>query len=1009
MDIYAIKTVFLAVATVLVAIFTAILASVPAKTKVHRAATLLCVFVAGWTGSSLFGSVGYFDPIVNEVALKLSFGLLICSSFALLNLIILVGKGDLPVWYSVSSHVVFVISIVAFFVTDTVVEGLVLEGGTVVPILGTGYQLYNLVTGGLLLASFAFSVYFVVTAGEQSDRANMGVIMLAVAVSLIGSLVLALAIGYDPFIATVLECVTFSLVAYTLIRNRYLNFDWKNYPVKTKFVAPIAGFSVLLTLVAGGLLYFSQQTSLEDGAKRALQTSALANQAAINTWLEEKKTTTAIISSSVSITNLLQGKKGTEAYKLYYENSIQRLSSVIAEDPTILKITVLTIDGEVLVSSDDSPLDFHDLREATEAFESGRNFIEDVHYSEGFGERCLDIGVPTFDSTGTVLGGVILDFSIAPLERMVSASRSLSTTGEVYLAKDTGKVFSQLRHLDNRVDELELTDDQMRACRVGDYSTPMITTVGYNQERVYQVSAPIEDIKWCLLEQYSFSEIYAGLNVETVGIVVVGMLALVVLVLLVNIEANLITKPIQKLNESTKRVAAGDLDYDVRLDTDDEIGDLSASFFEMTKAIKRSRAHISQQVEAQTQTIQKNEEALEQNQKALLNVLEDIEEEKTLVQSEKDKINTMLFSIGDGVFVTDLDGKIVLFNNAAGIISGYTEEEALNQPVEKILKFVLEKDNTPNYTFIEKAVKTGVQAEMANHTLIITKDGRKVPVADSAAPLKNKEGKVIGCVVVFRDVSHERAVDRMKTEFVSLASHQLKTPLTAIRWYTDMLKDQSLGKLTPKQQEMVESIYAGSRRMVRLINDLLSISRLESGRIKVTPVKLNLIEEIQKTIDTFAPYCGKGKCSITFNKPRSALDPLPLDETLFAQVLTNLISNAIRYSPKDRCEITVTLTCPDKKSKDGVFTIAVADKGIGIPEKAKARIFEKFFRSDNAIKTTPDGSGLGLYVVKTVVETVGGKIWFESKEGKGSTFSFTIPADGMKERAGEKSLAVNEV
>ncbi len=361
----------------------------------------------------------------------------------------------------------------------------------------------------------------------------------------------------------------------------------------------------------------------------------------------------------------------------------------------------------------------------------------------------------------------------------------------------------------------------------------------------------------------------------------------------------------------------------------------------------------------------------------------------------------ILDSIGDGVFVIGKDRKIILFNKMASRLSGYGKKEALGKKYDEILKFVCEDGGKANNRFVDDCMTKGKITEMANHTLLVEKDGKKIPVADSAAPVKNREGKVLGCVVVFRDITLSRQVDRMKSEFVSVASHQLRTPLTAIKLFVEFLANGDAGKLNKLQADYVNNVKESNERMIQLVSDLLNISRLESGRLRVEPEMIQLEDFIRKCIDeagSSAEQPGKGK--IIFTKPEGKLPQVALDPTLIRQVLNNLLTNALRYCRISNCQIQVKL-----EAQDGYYRIGVTDNGIGIPAADQKRIFERFFRARNAALVEAKGTGLGLYFAKMIIETAGGKIWFESEEGKGTTFYFTIPAAGMKPKSGEKGLA----
>jgi len=390
-----------------------------------------------------------------------------------------------------------------------------------------------------------------------------------------------------------------------------------------------------------------------------------------------------------------------------------------------------------------------------------------------------------------------------------------------------------------------------------------------------------------------------------------------------------------------------------------------------------------------------------QNQQiAILNILEDVEEEKDKTAIERDKMNVILQSIGDGVFVLDTQLTITIANPKAAEINGSTDvAEILGKNYYDVFHFTDETKTTEvRDAFILRALKEGVTTEMANHTVLARKDGVSIAVSDSCAPINDKNGAIVGCVVVFRDVTKERTIDRMKSEFVSLSSHQLRTPLTAVKWGLETVLNGEVGELNPQQKEYLTDVNNSNEREIELVNSLLNVSRIESGRIIITPQPTNIVKLANDVVGRLKTELVKKDISLVVD----AQDNLPqinLDQSLVANVYQNLITNGIYYSPKGS-KITLTISADDK-----VITSSIKDEGIGIPEDEKSRIFERFYRASNAVKERPDGNGLGLYIVKSIVESSGGKLWFESKIGQGTTFYFSLPLSGMKAKEGEVSLS----
>ena len=229
-----------------------------------------------------------------------------------------------------------------------------------------------------------------------------------------------------------------------------------------------------------------------------------------------------------------------------------------------------------------------------------------------------------------------------------------------------------------------------------------------------------------------------------------------------------------------------------------------------------------------------------------------------------------------------------------------------------------------------------------------------------------------------------RELDEAKDEFISMASHQLRTPLTTIKGYLSMLMEGDLGKIKLEQLEFINYAYEASDRMVHLISDLLNVSRMSAGRFHIDRKPTNLVEIIQDEVRSLNTHATAKNLKLTYTGPTKAIPLISLDDEKTRQVIMNFIDNAIYYTREGGVHVSVDLVhdCVEFKVKD---------TGIGVPKEAQKKLFTKFFRADNAQGVRPDGTGLGLYLAKRVIADQGGKIIFETEEGKGSTFGFSLP------------------
>lgn len=366
------------------------------------------------------------------------------------------------------------------------------------------------------------------------------------------------------------------------------------------------------------------------------------------------------------------------------------------------------------------------------------------------------------------------------------------------------------------------------------------------------------------------------------------------------------------------------------------------------------------------------------------------------LEEEKAKLNAMLENIGDGIIGINNRGEIVFINPQAELMLGVGREELVGKMLIHSIKLFSDKNEEvspqqrPIHTalFSKKKVTT-------NKFLYQRNDGKKFPVAITATPIISHD-LVIGGVDVFRDITKEKEIDRMKTEFISLASHQLRTPLSAMKWFAELLLDDS-DNLSKEQKEMINNIYQSNERMIELVNALLNISRIESGRIIIEPEPTDLVKLVKEVILELQPKILERKQRLGISV-HQALPTVNIDPKLIRHVYMNLLTNALKYTHVEG-EIIVII------SKSGEEIISqVSDNGYGIPIPQQKQVFQKFFRADNVAKIVTDGTGLGLYLTKSIVESSGGKIWFKSDEGKGTTFWFSLPLKGTPPKKGEVSI-----
>jgi PAS domain S-box-containing protein len=454
-------------------------------------------------------------------------------------------------------------------------------------------------------------------------------------------------------------------------------------------------------------------------------------------------------------------------------------------------------------------------------------------------------------------------------------------------------------------------------------------------------------------------------------------------------------RPIEEMTKVTAEIAKGDLTKRVRVTTRDEIGKLAASFNNMTEKLQELYNNQEKTIQEKTAQLSEKVQDLEKTKTEILHLLEEQNIAKQKLEQEKAKDDAIITSIGDALIVVDNAAKIVMVNPSAEELLEKKLTEINNKPYFEAVAVYDEQDILvpPDKQPVHVAL---LQHSKESQSYIYKKSDKKVTITITATPIIQAD-KVQGVIAIIRDITKEREIDRMKTEFISLASHQLRTPLSAIKWFTEMLLSGDAGQLSQEQSDFARNISDSTERMIQLVNSLLNISRIESGRILIDPRPTDLKELVQGVVTDLKAKIEERHQNLIISVHED-LPKINIDPRLIRQVYMNLLTNAIKYTPKQG-EITVFIS-----KKDDEIISQVTDNGYGIPKSQQSRMFQKFFRAENVVKIETDGTGLGLYLIKAIIESSKGRIWFESEEGKGTTFWFSLPLAGMEAKKGEVTL-----
>jgi len=408
--------------------------------------------------------------------------------------------------------------------------------------------------------------------------------------------------------------------------------------------------------------------------------------------------------------------------------------------------------------------------------------------------------------------------------------------------------------------------------------------------------------------------------------------------------ASRITRPLQRMMAATKQIAQGDYEIQVPEETGDELGDLAQEFNAMTAKLAEYHDMNIQQIVA-----------------------------------EKQKNEAILQSIDDPLVVIGPDRTFRNCNEAAFRLFGLQHSDTENGPD---MQTVIHDETL--VALIDETI-AAKESPVLDETHYLTVDQGESPTyyAYAITPVLDTQAKLIGVVLLLRDITRLKELDRRKSEFVMAASHELKTPLTSIGMSIGSLREYSTAKLDADEVEILETAHAEIRRLKSLVEDLLELSRIETGQIAMEEEQFPVQAIIDRIENVFTRQMADQSVAFTIDVPDD-LPELRGDPTKITWVVTNLLSNALRY-----VETRGRITLSARHYGDNIH-IAVSDDGAGIPPEYQSRIFQKFVQVPR--EENQEGSGLGLAICKEIIRAHGGTIWVDSTVGKGSTFTFTLPA-----------------
>jgi PAS domain S-box-containing protein len=797
--------------------------------------------------------------------------------------------------------------------------------------------------------------------------------------------------------------------------------------IRNKINFSFLGTFIIISIFIGIIVGLYTTNLIKQSAFSYLHSSNRARAEHIITFLQNQKDSTEILAGTLSVENYLKLKNTDVKYFNDRDDLIECFREIIKDNTSMYEIFVLDLNGKIVISTDNSKLG-EDKSEDVYFINGKKDTnIKDIYYDESIKKINYTISSPIMDDeTGNFLGVLVVRYDPKNFYSVVKSENGLGNTEENFLInKDkffiTPSIFLndkeiilkekvETQNAENCFDprEVEYVKKNGYSKITDTIGSQIVESKDYRGVDVIGTHSYIPETGWCLITKVDKSNLMSPNTQLFWMLLLILTLSLLFFIITGLLISKKITNPIKLLKIGVDKIRRGDLDYLIKVDSKDELGDLSTVFNEMLLSTKESKKNVDIKVGEQTREILNKTNDLENQKSAILNILEDVEKEKNKVEnlaSDLEKFKLAVENVSDQIVITDPEGIVVYGNRAVEIITGFKPEEAIGKKAGVLWKMPMPDEYYKNLWDTIKNKKKVFVDDIQNKR----KNGDLYIANISISPVLNDKKDIIYFVAIEHDITKEKEIDKAKTEFVSLASHQLRTPLSSINWYTEMLLAGDAGPINEDQKKYLEEVAIGNKRMVDLVDSLLNVSRLDLGTFIIETEKIDIVEMSKSVVGELKPQIINRKLKLEEIYDNNIKD-FEADRKLLRMVFQNLLSNAVKYT-KEEGFIKVDISIfskdqifGDKKIEEESLGILIQDSGIGIPLIQQEKMFSKLFRADNARESETEGTGLGLYIIKSIVDQSGGEIWFKSEENVGTTFYVIFPKMGMKKKEGSRKL-----
>ncbi|MDD5691833.1 MAG: ATP-binding protein [Candidatus Omnitrophica bacterium] len=705
----------------------------------------------------------------------------------------------------------------------------------------------------------------------------------------------------------------------------------------------------LITVIASSIIYLIAKDNLRNAIYAQLEITVQQRSRNLETYLEMLKVSTVQFSNSVVLENLLKAlKNDPRDSKEAFDIAMKRLRMTKEDDPEIYEFLLLDASGMVVASTDEGSIGL-DKSKDEYFLNAGKNvFIKDAYYSEQLKERLIAVSAPFLDSnTSEFIGVLVARIKMAGIDKLMLESAGVTRSGEVYIVNRNGFMITPSKFLKDtflkqRVD--------ISGFKKGLLDRQVTISTDYRGVKVLGSHVYIPEMQWYLLAQIDEKEAFAPLAKLYILFLAILFTVPLFAYLLSMYLTKVIVDPIYKLQKGMEIVGQGNLEHKVATAARDEIGQLSRAFDKMIGNLQMKEAKLI--------TLNR---AVEQSPAA--------------------------------VTITDENGIITYVNPKFEEMAGYSAAEVIGRN-PSILKSG--QQGPEFYKVLWETILSGRTWHGEFHNR--KKNGSLYWESAYISAVRDLKGEITNFIAVKEDVTERKKMleelenknrellklDTLKTEFVSVVSHELRTPLSIIKEGVSLVLDGVIGEINSTQNKILTTSRDNIDRLARIINSLLDISKIESGKVELKKKSVDTRALIKNVVSLFEAKAQEKGLEVKVSLPPEGALNLYIDEDRIIQVFTNLIGNSLKFTEKGHIGISLV-----DKGKE--FEFAVSDTGIGISAEDLPKVFKKFMQFGRVAGNGEKGTGLGLSIAKGLIELHNGSIRVESESGKGSKFIFTLP------------------